>query len=116
MEPIYDYSGRTVAWLTKLYVYDRNYRAFVNDREAVSSLDARHLGYFQEGFFRDSEGYVVAFVEGAEGGPLLPLIGLPLTPPQPPTPPAPPITPLPPLPPLPLLSWSDIGWEAFLSR
>jgi hypothetical protein len=86
--------------------------AFVRN-DGLYSYAGRHLGRFHRGFFRDSEGNAVAFVRGAEGGPLPPLPELPPLPPLPSLPPLPPIPALPPLPPLPTLGWSRLSWNAY---
>jgi hypothetical protein len=72
------------------------------------------LGSFREGFFRDSSGNAVGFVNGASGGPLLPLRSLPPLPPLPSLPPLKPLPSLPPIAPMPSLSWSNRTWDEFL--
>jgi len=88
-------------------------RSFVEDGTVFSYL-AQHLGEFYDGFFRDRAGYAVAFVEGADGGPLLPITQPPPVTPILQTPPIQPITPIPPLAPLGTLSWSGLTWDDFL--
>ena len=115
MEPIFDGNGRVCGWLMSEVVYDLDVqvRAFLSG-EAVFSYDCIYLGSFHNGFFRDQYGDAVAFIRGAQGGPVTPLTELPAFPSLPPLPPLHGLPPLPPLPPRPSLNWSGLEWEEFL--
>jgi hypothetical protein len=74
MDAIYGPRGNVVAWFnvdhfvalggaTVGWLYD----------DAVHSLRGNHVGYFTDGLFRDHAGRVVAFVDGATGGPVRPV-------------------------------------------
>lgn len=116
MEPIHDRNGRTLGWLRESTILDLNnrHRAFISDN-AVFAYQGQYLGTFDRGFFRDRQGDVVAFIKGAEGGPLTPITEIPPIPAIPPIPPIPPMPPIPPIPPIGSLSWSEVSWEAYLS-
>src|SRR4051812_6656246 len=79
MDAIWDRDGRQVGWW---------------DRDSGAIFDAagqRHVGYasnsglysqqgqpkggFGDGYFKDEQGYPVAFIDGAAGGPSLPYTG-----------------------------------------
>lgn len=112
MTPIYNNSGAVIAWLGDGNVYGLagHPLAFLDDAE-IYSFDGTHRGHFEEGFVRDHNGDVVAFVEGAQLGPLLPLLQPAPLAPVPLTAPLHPLPELPPLPALPSLGWSalDLG-------
>jgi len=116
MTPIFDRHGKTVGWLVSGVIFGPHHQpqAFVR-RNAVFSFSGRHLGRVETGFIRDREGHAVAFLSGAENGPLTPIAE---TPPPPPLLPVPPFTPVPaesPIPPTPSRSWSSVDWDHFLS-
>lgn len=61
MEPddgiLRDLGGRVIGWQCD---------------DATYGLTGRHVGYFNDGLFRDNRGEVVAFIQGARGGPAKP--------------------------------------------
>jgi hypothetical protein len=116
MSPIRDRSGRVCAWLYDGRALDlRGHTvAFIMD-ESLVSRRGRHLGTLSNGFFRDKRGSAVAWIEGAQGGPLLPIAMLAPIPPIPDVPPIPPLRPIPPVPPIGSLSWSAIPWDEFVT-
>jgi len=115
MEPIYDRDGRAIAWRHGSDIYHLNgSHAAVLDGENVYGHGGQHLGLFKNGWFRDHRGSVVAFVDGAFGGPRLPAMSAP---PDPPAPSAPPLSAVPSVPPrsaIPLLGWSAASWSEFI--
>lgn len=115
MTPVYDQQGICVAWLDDRSILDSSgrHRALI-ENTAVYGYDGKYLGTFEDGYFRDRQGYAVAFVEGAAGGPLTPLPQLPPLPPFPMLAPLPPLLPIPPIPAIPRFAWSPDGWEAYL--
>jgi hypothetical protein len=115
VQPIYLPNGQTGGWLSDQVIYDRNgqYRAFV-ENSGVFSFFARHLGYFTHNFFVDHLGFVVAFIDGATGGPFLPITDISPTPPVFPLPPLLPLPPIPPLSPALTGGWSQTSWDDFL--
>ena len=115
-KPIFDKRGKTVGWLGKNVVYslNGNPKAFIED-QAVCAYNGEYLGIFENGFFRDRNGDAVAFIEGAEGGPLTPITEIPPIPPIPAIPPISPIPPIPPIPPVSSLSWSNLSWDDYLT-
>jgi hypothetical protein len=82
----------------------------------VFSYQGRHLGTLDRGFFRDNQGHCVAFMDGAEGGPIPPIPQIPPVPPIPPIPPIAPIPPIPPIAPIGSFSWSNLSWNQFLAN
>ena len=93
MEPTYDPRGKVIAWLNgeNIYYLDGKHAAVLNG-ENLYGRRGQHLGVFLSGFFRGHRGGAVAFMQGANGGPLLPLASLP------PLPPLPALAPLPAVP------------------
>src|SRR2546421_117544 len=82
-QPIYGQSGTVVAWLTGGYIYDLGGRSTgMLYHENVYGTKGQHLGIFRNGLFRDHEGQVVGFIEGAHGGPTLPVAKFAPTPPK----------------------------------
>ena len=57
-DAIRDLQGRVIGWL-----YD----------DAVHGVRGHHVGYFNDGLFRDNRGAVVAWIAGATGGPTKPV-------------------------------------------
>ncbi|WP_458117283.1 4-fold beta flower protein [Arthrobacter sp. D2-10] len=75
MEAIYGPQGRVVAWLEANEIV-RNLDGQVIGwlyEDAVYGLQGQHVGYFNDGNFRDHRGAAVAFVSGAKGGPTRPV-------------------------------------------
>jgi hypothetical protein len=114
-KPIYDRNGRAVGWLKDDVVYDTDGspRAFIKKGNVCNYKD-EYLGRLTYGFFRDKDGYAVAFMRGAKGGPIPPIPEIAPVPPIHAILPIPPIPAIPPVPPIPSLSWSSISWEEFL--
>jgi hypothetical protein len=115
--PIYGRNGSTVGWLNSdRVIYDRNnrYRAFV-ENGGVYTYQGRHLGVLDRAFFRDRHGHAVAFMDGAQGGPLAPIPAIAPIPPIPPIPPIHPIPPIAPIAPIGSLNWSQLDWDGFLN-
>jgi hypothetical protein len=116
MEAIYSRAGYVVGWLHEEVVYDTlmSARAFLH-AGAVFTLRGRHLGRFEDRFFRDPQGDAVAFLARAEGGPPLPEIeppAWPFTVPLRPHLPAPPTSPPAAMP---TLNWSQLSWQQYLA-
>ncbi|WP_303708427.1 MULTISPECIES: 4-fold beta flower protein [Microbacterium] len=75
MEPIYDSRGSVVAWFEDpdcVRDLDGAVIGWLYD-DAVHATNGRHVGYFNDGLFRDNDGDVVAWVDGASGGPIKPI-------------------------------------------
>jgi hypothetical protein len=119
VEPIFDRSGKTVAWLRNDVVFDRashRYAAFLQGRHGdLFSYDGRYIGRLHRGYLRDRAGDAVAFLNSARGGPVLPVysatavLPVPLAPPVAPGPlPAPAAA-------APTLNWSQLSWNQFLA-
>lgn len=74
MEPIYGPRGNVVAWHDEPdAIRDTHGRVagWLYD-DAVYGLRGQHVGYFNDGLFRDHRGAVVAWKAGASGGPAKP--------------------------------------------
>lgn len=74
MEPIYGPDGAVVAWNeNNEIVRDLQGRVigWLFD-DAVHGTRGHHVGYFDDGLFRDKRGAVVAWMSGASGGPVKP--------------------------------------------
>ncbi len=115
MDPIFNREGKTVGWLHRDAILDRDgvHRAFINS-SAVYTYQGRYLGRFEDGFLRDRDGHAVSFVRGASGGPTTPTAEVPPTPPRPSIPPLAFVPPAPPVPPVTYLGWSVLDFESFL--
>jgi len=105
MPPIFNRHGRTVGWLRRNVVYNLrgSPRAFLEDD--VISFRGRYLGTLENGFFRDRDGYAIAFVERTSGGPVLPITEVP---------PVQPVLSVTPVRPVYSLNWSNTRFEDFL--
>ncbi len=115
MIPIWDKGGSAVAWLDGDLVRDSggNVKAWINGEHVFNSST---IGFLHNGFFRDTAGDAVAFVEGAHGGPSLPSRG-----PKPYEPyrayePYKPYEPYEPYKPYWSMSWSSTSWNSYISR
>ena len=117
LTPIFDRFGHHVSWLDNANIHDVQGipKAFIVGPSLFSS-SAKYLGFFMDGYFRDSEGNAISFIEGAHNGPLLPRITPPVRTPRPDSPPRLLIPPLPLPPPLPTLTWSDLDWLTLLNN
>ncbi|WP_375334751.1 4-fold beta flower protein [Curtobacterium sp. MCBD17_013] len=74
LNAIYGPNGAVVAWLETDSI--RSPRGAVIGRlsdDAVYNLRGGHVGYFNNRMFRDNSGHIVAFMEGATGGPVKPV-------------------------------------------
>jgi hypothetical protein len=117
LTPIYNRSGRACGWADADTIRDMRGRvaAFIFGISVVS-LHGKHLGWLQDGNFRDSYGAIVGWVAGASGGPAKPAAGAvpampamaarPAMPAQPATPAIPAASP----------SWSAMTWERFIDQ
>ena len=116
MTPIFDRFGHHVSWLDNANIHDVEGipKAFIVG-PSFFSYGAKYLGYFMDGYFRDSDGNAISFIEGAHNGPLLPRIAPPPHTPVPAVPPRLPIPPLPFMPPTSTLSWSNLDWLTLLN-
>ena len=75
MEPIYGPGGEVVAWNEHNdTIRDLKGRVvgWLYD-DAVQGVGGHHVGYFNDGLFRDNRGAVVAWVASATGGPTKPV-------------------------------------------
>lgn len=116
MKPIFSRQGQVVAWINGNVIYDMNsrYRAFIAN-DALYTHNAKYIGRYNKGFFRDKFGNAVAFISGAKDGPMTPLTALPPLPPLPPLAPLPPLPPLAPMAPMATLSWYQANWDDYIS-
>jgi hypothetical protein len=117
MEAIFDRHGDVVGWLERQVVYTTTGcpRAVIRGG-AVCSYTPVHLGWFANGYFRDLEGGVVAWMRGAHGGPPAPPARLPDACPFPQFATLPPLPPLSPVRPLPVATRSALTWHEYLGR
>ncbi|EON70472.1 4-fold beta flower protein [Lysinibacillus sphaericus] len=71
----YNSSGVPIAYCEdeeNIYLYNGKPAAyFYND--SIYSFKGKHLGRFNNGWFRDNNGYCVFFTENASGGPFKPM-------------------------------------------
>ncbi|MEL4456940.1 4-fold beta flower protein [Lutimonas vermicola] len=116
MQAIYNRQGQVVAWLNGKDLYDikGNFIGFFIGH-AVYNSNATYSGILNQSFFRDIDGRVVAFMNGAKNGPALPSLkskpSRPIKKPRPSTKVAPP----PPSPKPPKFGWSKLQWEDFMN-
>ena len=115
MKLIYGKTGKTVGWLQDNGIYDLKGKpqAFVL-KKTVFNYQGVYLGYLKSGYFRDESGDAVAFLEGANDGPVTPV---PEIPPVEPVPTAIPVTPAPTTPKVksvPTYNWSKLSWVDYL--
>jgi hypothetical protein len=117
MEPIYNKDGLTVGWLNDDVVYNMAATpcAFIKNGN-LFDYEGIYIGILDRGFFRDNNGYAVAFMRDASGGPLPPIPEISPVPPIPAVPPMPPIPQIPPIPSIPSFNWSNISWEKYINR
>ncbi|WP_299039803.1 4-fold beta flower protein [uncultured Pseudokineococcus sp.] len=75
MDPIYGPNGHVAAWLERPDCVRSLDGAVIGwlHGDAVHGLGGQHVGYFNDGLFRDQRGDVVAWVTGARGGPVKPV-------------------------------------------
>ena len=116
MEPVFDQSGRVVAWLWGERLVDPEGRhvAFLR-RNWVLTYNGEYIGRLYACWFRDLTGAAVAFIQGAVGLPQLPAVENPPPPPQPRPALVPPVPPFPPSTTAAMPVWSRGGWRAFLA-
>jgi hypothetical protein len=117
MEPIFDKAGNAVGWMAPgdaVAGFDGHYRAFVSGG-IVFDLRSHYLGRLHNCYFWDRDGYAVAYVAGASGGPAMPE-AVNVIPPPPaarePAMPSPPAVSGPE--PAYADHWSDLSWDDFL--
>jgi len=114
MEPIFNRTGRVVAWHHGNDIYHLNgFHVCFIDGTNVYGHSGQHLGVFTNGLFRDHHGGVVAFVRGATGGPVLPTQWAPPVPPVPSVAPVHAVPSVPPVPAVPSIRWGQ-EWEQFI--
>ena len=73
MQAIYNKQGTTVAWLSgkDLFSTKGYFIGFVINNTVYNNR-SEYCGTLKQSFFRDYHGNVVAFMDGAKGGPALP--------------------------------------------
>jgi|GEM_PF-4403022 len=84
LTPIFDPQGKTIGWVSKSHILDKDnqYRAFIQGVRVYSLGEpCRFLGEFEDGMLWDKQGNAVAFIEGAEDGPVTPVTENPPDPP-----------------------------------
>ncbi|WP_369122660.1 MULTISPECIES: 4-fold beta flower protein [unclassified Pseudomonas] len=73
----YDRQGRAVAWFDDeqdnpaIYLYSGRPVAWISD-ESIYAYSGAHLGWFVDGWIRDSHGHAVLFTPDCSGGPARP--------------------------------------------
>ena len=115
-KPIFGESGDVVGWLLEQNIYDlAGWHTAVVNGENVHGPKGRHLGVFKNGLFRNHEGEVAGFMDGAQGGPILPVRNFPPMPPKLSLPGrAPAEFAKPPLPAIPSFCWAS--WYDFVTQ
>jgi hypothetical protein len=118
MKPIFDRKGDVIAWLDGQFAFNMQGRqlSLYRDYESIVSLHGKYLGFFKSGFFRDKQGYAVAFVKGASVGPELPVLQMAPLPPALDVAVFPSSPVLPPYPNVAKLTWSELGWQGYLNQ
>jgi hypothetical protein len=118
MKSIFDRNGAPIAWLEGQFAFSLSGKQLnlYRDFESILTLQGKYLGYFSNGFFRDQEGYPVAFVKGAHVGPELPVLQVPPLPPALEIPVFPMLPVLPPYPAVAQLTWSKLSWVDYLRQ
>lgn len=116
MLPICDRHGVTVAWLKDELIFSLKGAplAFLKGENVVTYAGA-HCGFLKNGFFRDHEGNIAAFMRGATGGPITPPVRIPPPAPIPGAAPIKPAAPIPPAAAMPTFNWSGLPWNAFIA-
>ena len=117
MEPVFDSTGRIVAWLRGDGLLDPAGRhvAFLRGNWVIS-YPGSYRGRLTRGWFRDLNGAAVGFIRGARGAPKTPATESPPQPPVAAPAPMPRIMPIPPVATVPMPVWSRLGWHEFLGR
>ena len=115
MQPIFNKSGKVEAWLKGSEIYNpRGYNVGYVINNATYNLKSKYIGTLQKSFFRDLNGNVVTFLNGAKSGPVLPSFkSLPVKPVLKSTSPHK-VVPSPPPPPTIKPRWSKIDWDEFI--
>ena len=114
---VFNKNGKTIAWLKDSIVFTKDGRkalAFI-EQENIFSYSSKHLGIFQNGYFRDEKGDAIAFIKGASGDPFPPRPAISPFPPKPCTPPASPAQSVPSVPIKASPSWSQTDWEVYIN-
>lgn len=75
MQAIYNKNGQTVAWLGSTDLYDTSgvFIGFIKGYGVYNS-QSKFCGSLKQSVFRDAEGIVVAFMQGAKNTPVLPAL------------------------------------------
>ena len=117
VQPIYDRSGRVVAWLSDSDIYNLRGRhsAVLHGGQDVHGHRGQHLGVLDSGLFRDHRGRVVAFLKGARGGPVLPVAQVAPVRPVRSVRPVRAVRAVPPVRAVRSLSWGE-SWSQFISK
>jgi len=115
MEPVFDQTGRVVAWLRGEYLIDPQgcHVAFLRNNWVVS-YRGNYLGRLYRAWFRDLTGAAVGFIRGAPAPPQVPITEPSPAPPEPPSAPMRPLVRLPPAAVRPMPIWSRASWDKFL--
>ena len=116
MQAIYNKQGKTVGWLSyrDLYNLSGTYIGFIKNH-GVYNLKSKYCGSLKQSVFRDENGFVVAFMEGAKNVPTLSTLKTSPTEPMKKSKPS--IKPIGtiPAPKLNRLQWSKINWNSFIA-
>lgn len=116
-EFIFDKSGAAVAHLDGDDVFANNGKvlAFISGDTVYRYTDGRQVGTFQFGWFRDLNGYCVAFINGCKGGVVTPVQKVPPVPAVNHITPVRPIPTVPRVPAVPKLGWSSLSFLQYIS-
>jgi hypothetical protein len=115
MEPVFDQTGKVVAWLRGEHLLDLRgqHVAFLRNYWLISYRGV-YLGRFYKAWFRDLKGQAVGFLRKPSGLPTPPATEAPPAPPQPAPTPRPPLFGVPPLAVRPAPVWSKLAWDVFV--
>lgn len=115
MEPLYNSAGHVCAWIKGDTIRDRDGTvvAFVRG-EHIFTTRGRTIGRLHQGDIRDKRGNIVAWLNGATGGPSRPVRSVTPVKPIAGVTPVRPVEPVAPVWPVPSLGWSSQSWGAFI--
>jgi len=115
MEPVFDQTGKVVAWLRGDHVLDPRggHVAFLRNNWLITYRGV-FRGRFYRGWFRDLKGAAVGFMQRPSGLPTPPATEPPPPPPEPAKAPMPPLIGLPPMAVRPMPVWSKLEWDVFV--
>ena len=71
----FDENGEPIAYSDDnehIFLFDGSAVAFISD-DSIYDYDGKHLGWFEDGWVRDGNGYCVFFTDEAIGGPMHPM-------------------------------------------